>query len=227
VQRARITRGAREDSKGGQLDDGRVSPRRLRTLHGGQLAPWLLGATTIDAVCRRWLNRGHGFGLAGPARRVSQRVAWLAGSGSAAGCDKRVVLAAAAGARRTDSAYARLLAWGHASHLRIAPSYSSGSPDYYRALGRLPHVAAMSTGMLLNLAIPGRYQEAAQIGVYSSPDGRMGVSVDRVKVLAGRLFDPGDPRAIMISQKIADEQHVRPGGMHCPGFGRDSVSPAC
>jgi hypothetical protein len=103
-----------------------------------------------------------------------------------------VVLAAAAGARRTDSAYPRLLAWGHASHLRIAPSYSSGSPDYYRALGRLPHVAAMSTGTLLNLAIPGRYQEAAQIGVYASPDGRMGVSVDRVKVLAGRLFDPGD-----------------------------------
>jgi ABC-type antimicrobial peptide transport system permease subunit len=123
-----------------------------------------------------------------------------------------VVLAAAAGARRTDSAYPRLLAWGHASHLRIAPSYSSGSPDYYRALGRLPHVAAMSTGTLLNLAIPGRYQEAAQIGVYASPDGRMGVSVDRVKVLAGRLFDPGDPRAIMISQKIADEEHVRPGG---------------
>jgi ABC-type antimicrobial peptide transport system permease subunit len=123
-----------------------------------------------------------------------------------------VVLAAAAGARRTDSAYPRLLAWGHASHLRIAPSYSSGSPDYYRALGRLPHVAAMSTGTLLNLAIPGRYQEAAQIGVYASPDGRMGVSVDRVKVLAGRLFDPGDPGAIMISQKIADEEHVRPGG---------------
>jgi hypothetical protein len=40
----------------------------------------------------------------------------------------------------------------------------------------------------------------------------MGVSVDRVKVLAGRLFDPADPRAIMISQKIAEEEHVRPGG---------------
>jgi ABC-type antimicrobial peptide transport system permease subunit len=123
-----------------------------------------------------------------------------------------VVLAAAAGAQRTGTAYSRLLVWGHASHLRIAPSYSNGSGVYYRALGRLPQVAAMSTGTLLNFALPGRYREAGQTEVYASPDGRMGVSVDRVKVLAGRLFDPADPRAIMISQKIADEEHVRPGG---------------
>ena len=99
-----------------------------------------------------------------------------------------VVLAAAAGAGRTDTAYSRLLAWGHASHLRIAPSYSSGSEKYYRALGRLPQVAAMSTGALLNFAVPGRYQEAGQTGVYASPDGRLGLSVDRVKVLAGCLI---------------------------------------
>src|SRR5215470_10784574 len=82
-----------------------------------------------------------------------------------------VVLAAAAGARRTDTAYSRLLAWGHASHLLIAPAKGSGSGGYYRALGRLPQVAAMSTGTLLNFAVPGRYQEAGQIGVFASPDG--------------------------------------------------------
>ena len=123
-----------------------------------------------------------------------------------------VVLAAAAGAQRTATAYPRLLTWGHASHLRIAPSYSSGSPGYYRALGRLPQVAAMSTGTLLNIAIQGRYQAAAQTRVYASADGRMGVSVDRVKILAGRLFDPADPWAVMINQEIADKEHVRPGG---------------
>ena len=123
-----------------------------------------------------------------------------------------VVLAAAAGAQRTATAYPRLLTWGHASHLRIAPSYSSGSPGYYRALGRLPQVAAMSTGTLLNIAIQGRYQAAAQTRVYASADGRMGVSVNRVKILAGRLFDPADPWAVMINQEIADKEHVRPGG---------------
>jgi hypothetical protein len=124
-----------------------------------------------------------------------------------------VVLAAAAGAQRTDTAYPRLLAWGHASDLRIAPSNSSSSGGYYRALGRLPQVAAMSTGALLDIVIRGHYQAASQTQVYASRDGRLGVSVDRVKVLAGRLFDPADPRAVMINQKIADEEHLRPGGI--------------
>jgi ABC-type antimicrobial peptide transport system permease subunit len=124
-----------------------------------------------------------------------------------------VVLAAAAGARRTYTAYPRLLTWGHASDLRIAASNSSPSEVYYRALGRLPHVAAMSTGALLSVAIQGHYRAVAQTQVYASPDGRLGVSVDRVKVLAGRLFDPADPRAVMINQKIADEEHLRPGGI--------------
>ena len=123
-----------------------------------------------------------------------------------------VVLVAAAGARRTDTAYHRQLRWGQASHFQIAPSYTGGSGGYYRALRRLPQVAAMSTGSLLNMAIQDRIQEAAQTQVFASPDGRMGVSVDRVKVLTGRLFDPADPWAIVIDQKIADEEHVRPGG---------------
>ena len=123
-----------------------------------------------------------------------------------------VVLAAAAGARRTDTAYPRLLAWSRASDLQVVP-YGSGVPAYYRALARLPQVAAMSTADLMNMTVRvgGGYVPAAQFQVYASPDGRMGVSVDRVKVLAGRLFDPADPRAVMIDQKLADEEHARPG----------------
>ena len=123
-----------------------------------------------------------------------------------------VVLAAAAGARRTDTAFPRLLAWSRASALQVVP-YGNGVPGYYRALGRLPQVAAMSTADLMDMAVRvgGGYVPAAQFQVYASPDGRMGVSVDRVKVLAGRLFDPADPRAIMIDQKLADEEHARPG----------------
>jgi ABC-type antimicrobial peptide transport system permease subunit len=123
-----------------------------------------------------------------------------------------VVLAAAAGARRTDTAYPRLLTWSRASDLQVIP-YGNGVPGYYQALGRLPQVAAMSTADLMNMTVRlrGGYVPAAQFQVYASPDGRMGISVDRVKVLAGRLFDPADPRAIMIDQKLADEEHARPG----------------
>jgi len=46
----------------------------------------------------------------------------------------------------------------------------------------------------------------------ASPGGGEGLALDRVKVLAGRLFDPADPNAVMISQRLADREHLRPGG---------------
>ena len=35
--------------------------------------------------------------------------------------------------------------------------------------------------------------------------------MNRVKVLAGRIFDPADPHAVMISQGLADREHVPAG----------------
>ena len=37
--------------------------------------------------------------------------------------------------------------------------------------------------------------------------------MDRVRVLAGRLYDPADPDAVMIDQRMAALAHVRPGGI--------------
>jgi hypothetical protein len=52
------------------------------------------------------------------------------------------VLAAAAGARRTDSAYQRFLYVSKASDVLVSPS-NTGLDGYYRALARLPDVAAL------------------------------------------------------------------------------------
>jgi ABC-type lipoprotein release transport system permease subunit len=53
----------------------------------------------------------------------------------------------------------------------------------------------------------------------ASPVGDDGVALDRVKVLAGRLFDPADPHAVMISQRLAGQEHLRPGGtLHLIGY---------
>ncbi len=52
-----------------------------------------------------------------------------------------VVLGAAAGARRTDTAYPRLRAWGNASQLSVVPE-GTGLTGYYAALARLPQAAA-------------------------------------------------------------------------------------
>ena len=53
-----------------------------------------------------------------------------------------VVLTAAAGARRTDTAYPRLLSWANATQADIIPAASDFPADYYAALARLPQVAA-------------------------------------------------------------------------------------
>ena len=68
-----------------------------------------------------------------------------------------VVLTAAAGARRTDSAYPRLLQWANATQLEIAPE-GTGFNGYYTALARLPHIAAMATAQLYTAVLSPRDQ---------------------------------------------------------------------
>ena len=49
---------------------------------------------------------------------------------------------------------------------------------------------------------------------------------NRVKVLAGRIFNPADPRAVMISPVLADRARVGPGGtLHLIGYPQRGVSP--
>jgi hypothetical protein len=53
-----------------------------------------------------------------------------------------VVLTAAAGARRTYTAYPRLLNWANAAQLDVLPG--ALVPPYFAALTRMPQVTAMS-----------------------------------------------------------------------------------
>jgi putative ABC transport system permease protein len=125
-----------------------------------------------------------------------------------------MVLTAAAGARRTDTAYPRLLAWANASQVDVLPNVNNEVPqDYYAALGRLPQVAAMATAVLYQAALPGDpTMSAGQVNAMGSPDGALGVSVDKVKVLAGRMFAPGTPGRAVIDPQLAALEHVAPGG---------------
>jgi ABC-type antimicrobial peptide transport system permease subunit len=120
-----------------------------------------------------------------------------------------VVLTAAAGARRTDTAYPRLLRWANATQVDYVPE-GTGFTGYYTALARLPHIAAMTTAGVYGLTLSPRNQ--TNVVVSSSPDGAMGVTVDRVKIVAGRLYDPKTPGQAMIDQQLASLEHLAPGG---------------
>src|SRR5215472_6561006 len=63
-----------------------------------------------------------------------------------------VVLTAAAGARRTDTAYPRLLTWANAS--QVTALLGGLDPAYFAALHQLPQVAAVATAMQYNIALP-------------------------------------------------------------------------
>jgi hypothetical protein len=65
------------------------------------------------------------------------------------------VLAAAAGAWRTSSAYPRFLLASKASDVLVSPT-GTGLGGYYRVLARLPGVAAVAPAVGLNLQPAGR-----------------------------------------------------------------------
>lgn len=97
-----------------------------------------------------------------------------------------VVLTAAAGARRTDSAYGRFLAASNAADVLVAPD-NTGFGGYYPALGKLPGVVAMAPviGVQALPVSPGGTLLNAQ--VYSSGDARFGNVVERPRFISGRL----------------------------------------
>src|SRR5215467_7542830 len=76
----------------------------------------------------------------------------------------------------------------------------------------------MSTVALFGTAIPVPHGPPdLNVNAVGSLDGSLGVTADRVRVIAGRLFNPADPDAAMIDPQLAAREHLRPGGIvHLP-----------
>ena len=145
--------------------------------------------------------------------RADVRLRWraLAALALLLGLVGGVALTAAAGARRTDTAYPRLLSWANAAQVYVFP-VGTGLTGYYAALARLPQVGAMSIQVSYGTTLPARHGVLEQVETFASPDRAMGVSADRVKILQGRLFDPGAVGQAMIDPQLASLEHLRPGG---------------
>ena len=137
-----------------------------------------------------------------------------------------VAVTAEAGARRTDTAYSRFLRASHAADLLVTPA-RSGFHGYFRAVARLPEVSSLAPAMFLQMAVPGPGASPfSGMAPQASPYGGEGISVDRVKIVAGRIFNPADPHAVMINQQLADREHLRPGGtLHLIGYPQRGPNP--
>jgi hypothetical protein len=118
------------------------------------------------------------------------------------------VLAAAAGAWRTSSAYPRFLQASKASDVLVSPT-GTGLGGYYRALARLPGVAAVAPAVGLNIQPAGRGQGGSVAEVPA--DGQLWHRVDVPKVLAGRLPRADRTSEIAIDQNGAALLHLHVG----------------
>ncbi|HXF22283.1 MAG TPA: FtsX-like permease family protein [Streptosporangiaceae bacterium] len=120
-------------------------------------------------------------------------------------------LTAAAGARRTATAYPRLLRWSSAPTVQVIPD-CTGLAGFYRALAQLPQVAALSTEVVYELATPGRGGVlAGRLEALASPDGTLGVTTNRVRILAGRWPARSDPAGVVVDPQLAAQQRLQPG----------------
>lgn len=143
-----------------------------------------------------------------------------------------VVLAAAAGARRTETAYPRLLAAARASDVFVSP-YERRLRGSYEEIRSLPQVAEAG---LAAVPIMARVDSSGTgdflVFATTSADGRFGYTINRPKVLEGRLprpdqateamVDPNTARKLALSvgqdltlrafdEEPADRAHIGPG----------------
>ena len=122
------------------------------------------------------------------------------------------VLAALAGAIRTDTAYPRFLAASKASDVLASPA-GPGIGGYDAALGRLPGVAASAAVVGIN-AVPVNASGVPGGAVMTaSLDGRYGRDLEIPKMLAGRLPGADAPGEIAVDQLGARQLNLHVGSV--------------
>lgn len=125
----------------------------------------------------------------------------------AGGC----VLTAAAGARRTGSAYQRFLVASKASDVLVSPA-GTGLDGYYRALARLPSTAAVAPIVGLSVLPTDPGGRLVLSAVAAAPlDRRWGHLLEAPKVLDGRLPLAARPGEIAVDQNGAQALHLHVG----------------
>ena len=119
-----------------------------------------------------------------------------------------VVLTAAAGARRTASAFSRLIQATNAADVMVNPDKGVESRLDPAAVGRLPLVA--ETGHAAGMLIFDPDADDALLPL-ASADGRFGYSIDRPNVLHGRLPRPDRADEVLVDPVLADQYNVAVG----------------
>ncbi len=128
-----------------------------------------------------------------------------------------VVLTTAAGARRTDTAYARLLGSSRSADVEIAPSGPGGkqnlgkSSRFYAAAAGLPGVEVVAPTTGVSAVIPG--QGNAEVLLKGGTDDLLGRVIERPKITQGRMFEPDRPDEVVADRTAASLLHLHVGSV--------------
>ena len=130
--------------------------------------------------------------------------AWLALAVIAA-LTGAVVIAAGAGARRTDTVYSRFLEASRASDVAFYDD-TEGTPHVPdpTELARLPQVEEVVPVQFVGYML-------GDVGMVAARDERPGSEIDRFTLLHGRLPDPRRPDEVLVGFAAAEQKHVRVG----------------
>jgi ABC-type lipoprotein release transport system permease subunit len=119
-----------------------------------------------------------------------------------------VVLTTAAGARRTETAYPRLLQYSRGADLVISPQ-NRGLPNYYAAVARSPGVADMTVGVGFEGFTPDIHGEGFQMLAVADTHG--GRTLERLKLTEGRRANPTRADETVADNLLARRLHLHAG----------------
>jgi ABC-type lipoprotein release transport system permease subunit len=115
-----------------------------------------------------------------------------------------IVIASAAGARRTDSAYPRFLTAQRAAHVTLLDDGSLGVQLDVDVVARLPQVASVARGSLIFYSVQNNAAVAAA-------DGLLGTQINRFRVISGRTYDPTKMDEVVVGFAVARRLHLSAG----------------
>lgn len=123
-----------------------------------------------------------------------------------------LVLGSVAGARRTATAFPRMLEATDAAHVNINPDLGAESVLSVDDVAALPGVSAVSALDGVAAVLLGADGEPDFIPMtLAQRDAAALVDFDRPRVLEGELFDPADPTHVMITHDVAERNGIGAG----------------
>jgi ABC-type antimicrobial peptide transport system permease subunit len=117
-----------------------------------------------------------------------------------------IVLATAAGARRSDTALERFNTWARSSDVELTIGPTPTAKDL-AAFRRTPGIAATARLHGYALIIPANENLSLAVAV----DADMGNAVDRSRIITGRQADPSAPNELNIGESLASQLHLHVG----------------